>query len=408
MTPFEKSINILSKIAPYSRKQFEIFLNTTFNCPLKCKYCYVDQSNPNGLSYEQVEYIIEKLCMEPKRKFVKLIGFFGGEPLLKVDIIERIIEKFYNHPSMKNITFGVITSFSVNQDRLLRLHDKYPLFDIVISYDVDNSERVLHNGKPFDMFKSSNLSLKDLSKYNKNIVFQKIITGREKKLENDLVTLHKIYNDYKIMYSFGLDKTPLNVNYDNVLYGVLEYLKSILLDIFSGRQDFYIPKLIATFILSYRNKVLGEQLFSGCGIGQNLFIDGAGNISLCSISYHTNSFIVKEGIYDKDIAEYYTNLETNYLNNEMCKSCRVAGFCKGGCLIYRYEQHGKYDIPNSEHCKLISAIYDAFDFIMSHLTEDQKNKIYFSSISILSAISEYCHDFRKRNDFQSTIMNIRR
>lgn len=67
----------------------EIRLNLTNQCNLRCNYCYLDYSNQE-LSYENAANIIEwHLRWNGNHK---MISFFGGEPLLKIETIKQIVE----------------------------------------------------------------------------------------------------------------------------------------------------------------------------------------------------------------------------------------------------------------------------------------------------------------------------
>ena len=208
---FKKSVDGIAKVGRQN-KRFEIFLNLTYKCPLRCTYCYVDYNRAPPMTQEQVDYVIEKLLIEPKKTDIKLVTFFGGEPALEMDIIENTLDKYSHVEKIKNVHFGIITSFSVNQDRLLKLQKKYPKLEIAISFDVDMKERVFINKKQFDLLgvakKKFDIDLEKMKENKNNIFFNKVITGQETDLFGDLKWLHDTYRDYKLFYSLSFTKTP--------------------------------------------------------------------------------------------------------------------------------------------------------------------------------------------------------
>jgi len=100
-----------------------IFFNLTYACPLACKYCYIDPEL-KGMTLEEVEYTME-LINQDKGNYSRTITFFGGEPALQMDIIEKIVPKYYNETipgtNERRYRFGIITGFSGNQGRLMEL-----------------------------------------------------------------------------------------------------------------------------------------------------------------------------------------------------------------------------------------------------------------------------------------------
>ena len=90
----------------------EIYLMLTEACPNRCEYCYIKgRDNPKTMTFEQIENIIE--TERPTR-----ILFFGGEPLLCLDLIEKTMEKYYS-----KIKFQIVTSTVVNFKEFIELED---------------------------------------------------------------------------------------------------------------------------------------------------------------------------------------------------------------------------------------------------------------------------------------------
>ena len=84
----------------------EYFFFLTNNCPNRCKYCYID-FHSKDMTTEQIDKYMEEL--KPSR-----IIFFGGEPLLRLDLIEYTVKKYYG-----KCKFQVVTSTMANFKDLL-------------------------------------------------------------------------------------------------------------------------------------------------------------------------------------------------------------------------------------------------------------------------------------------------
>ncbi|MFZ9241629.1 MAG: radical SAM protein [Sediminibacterium sp.] len=393
---FKKSIDTLAKIGRVN-KRYELFLNLTYKCPLRCTYCYVDYNRAPPMTEEQVDYIIEKLFIRPsKPSDIKLITFFGGEPALEMDIIEKTVSKWYEHPRMKNVHFGIITSFSVNQERLLKLQTKYPKLEIAISFDVDMSDRVYINKKPFNLLEvcqeKYNIDLLEMSQNNNNIFFNKVITGNENDLYSDLIHLHEIYEKYGIFYSLTFTKTPKFAFHPEgeITKHWYRYLKFVL-DKYLSEETVFLPMLVLQYLDRYWKRE-NNTAVSGCGLASEYFIDSNGTISPCSISHHrTDLMLFHEGKF-LDNNERFQELEENYWNNPTCQACDIKGFCPGGCMVFRYMENKNYDIPNEGQCILMEEIFEAYKKLLSEYDEKQIDKLYYITAKDLQKYYEYCLD----------------
>jgi uncharacterized protein len=70
---------------------------TTLKCNLRCKYCYIAKREltiSSSTAQKMVDFIYRNTPSDEKID----LGFFGGEPLLEFDVLERIVETIESHP----------------------------------------------------------------------------------------------------------------------------------------------------------------------------------------------------------------------------------------------------------------------------------------------------------------------
>ena len=109
----------------------------TENCQLRCKYCYQPKKNKtNKMSFDiakkSVDYFLNNktYCNEKS----VLFDFFGGEPLLEIELIDQISEyikksmKEINHKWLNNYTFtmttnGILYNSKKVQEYIKKNHD---------------------------------------------------------------------------------------------------------------------------------------------------------------------------------------------------------------------------------------------------------------------------------------------
>ena len=341
-----KKICRLLRKTPYGYKKPELFINLTYKCPLRCKFCYVDYNRTDDFTLEDLEYIFENVILGSE--YIKLVTFFGGEPLIKYDYIEHLLNKYYDRCCEENIHLAIITSMAINCDKILKLHKKYPMFEIVVSFDNYAGERVYANGKHFKVLE--NIEKYDLENHKHNMCFH-IVIDDEKSFQ-DLKLAQKIFKERGIIYSWCWNKTPNKVFDIEPYYDCLEHII---------KEDNYYPKQFFKEIDNFYNK---NNL--GCGIGSELFLSSNGDVSPCSISHYNNQFLIlNKGKVDEEIPEIIQHYEETIFNNEKCCNCELRGFCNGGCIINRLN-NGNFNEPNSYLCEQMKQIYQVYKKLESH------------------------------------------
>lgn len=146
---------VLSNIKQLKQVIFEV----TQDCNLDCKYCvfssgeYYFRRRPSKdyLDFDSarkaIDLVYEHIKDRKKKEFV--IGFYGGEPLLKFDVIKEIVDYSKSRLRDWSITFTITTNATIMNDKIIRfLVENH--FKILVSLDGPkknhDSKRVFHDG----------------------------------------------------------------------------------------------------------------------------------------------------------------------------------------------------------------------------------------------------------------------
>lgn len=190
------------------------------NCNLKCKYCvygelYKTKFKYNTIEFEKVKDIIDLLASywrENKFDHAIKINFYGGEPLLKYDLIVDITDyiKTLNIPNV-DFSFGMTTN-SVLLDKEMIGYFIKNNFILAISLDGDkesNSYRVYKNGKETydDIAGKIDLIIQENENYfDENVHFISVLHDR-----NELEEVYSFFqNKYnKSVYIGALNKIDI-------------------------------------------------------------------------------------------------------------------------------------------------------------------------------------------------------
>ena len=113
-----------------------VALHLTQDCNLRCHYCYTGRKSDLRMTPATADRAVDFLFEQPIRDYLA-ITFFGGEPLLAVDMIERVVArveaKRAERPSLK-VRFAVNTNGTILDQRIAHLLERHA-FHIFVSID---------------------------------------------------------------------------------------------------------------------------------------------------------------------------------------------------------------------------------------------------------------------------------
>lgn len=142
------------------KKTRTITFIVTEACQLRCTYCYlVGKNNTNKMTFDVAKRTIDYVFSEPRLNSENVVlDFIGGEPLLEIDLIGKIVEYFLDVADAMDscwkrnyrirITTNGLLYTSEAVQKFINKHHKH--LDISISIDGDriktNSTRIFSNG----------------------------------------------------------------------------------------------------------------------------------------------------------------------------------------------------------------------------------------------------------------------
>ena len=156
-------------------------MNYTFHltekCNLNCKYCYEKNKGTLELTFDDIKNIMD---IEVKNKSKScVITFFGGEPLIKKDLIYETINYAKKLEKENDIKFlySITTNGTLIDDEFIKIAKQN---NFLIGYSLDgkeetqNKNRVTHSGE--ETFNIVSENAKKLIKNIKKLVAMPVIT----------------------------------------------------------------------------------------------------------------------------------------------------------------------------------------------------------------------------------------
>lgn len=330
-------------------------LHLTDRCNLNCKYCYLHQEG-YVIRPDIDDGLIELLPEIVKRLGVTKINFFGGEPLLAIDKIKKVIEKLKD----TGVKFGISTNGII---------DKEEIRDLIRTYKISVQRSI--DGCP----EACSLNRPDVTdKYLKlTELYQDYGKARRSTITEDAAKY--VYKSWLWLKNNGFNQgwTPIPDNYkewsDESIQTFIEQHKLIardlVYDVLSGKPPFYnfwFSRLISC-ILTPNN--IGPK---GCGAGTSLLaLRQDGNFLAChrfvsddclsdwcfgNVEDLLSGKGLKPGPTAREAIETCKKKFNESPIFEKCKTCLARAGCPGGCYHTNRAINNNAAIPTETFCKM--------------------------------------------------------
>lgn len=315
-------------------------------CNLNCTYCDVDKKSRDRIDPQLfiAEYKKQRQ-LNPTEKIK--ISFFGGEPLLQLDLIKEIVEAT-KHDSLVKYMMPT-NALMLNEENVQFLIDNN--VEVSISFDGLWQDR---NRITFAGGGSKALVLKkaDLIKRIPKVKCHTMVTaGCYNLLENHLFIMHRlgINPELTLVRDRGVWSQART---KKLLAGIDE-----IFEWYGNNPAEEMPSLIRFYLQHFITyKVRGHEQKT-CGAGDSL-ITFADNDTLPCIRFKGDQEAIDS------IAKFQVM--------EKCVSCEVRHYCKKGCLFEQIKNNG----PIDELCDIYKHTYRA----VKSLTEKLKDHPAFLTV----------------------------
>ncbi len=347
----------------FSQDNLNLSITLTKDCNFDCKYCYEKKENIS-LSDDVVKRIIKFVDSKSNTINSLSIGWFGGEPMLKMDLIENLSVNLMNICRNKNISYS---SYITTNGYFLNLKN----FEKLLSFNVNNIQVTVDGAK----------------KYHDKLRPLKGGGGTYDRIISNLLEIRSKYSRENLPKGFLFD---LRVNISEMnKSGIDEWLKSefpkelkdlvniyfakIFLDgeqgsaasINSLDKNLFPEKRRASFDTIEMQKKANEPSFNMsrdlrttfiyCGAeyynSYTILVDGG--IGKCGVTMDKFGELSKNGdivITEKgDYIDWMTKDPFTFKGIfKECEKCKLLPLCMGGCgrIIKRFGKKGCYPYKN--------------------------------------------------------------
>lgn len=304
----------------------------TNKCNLRCKHCYnIDYLNSNceDLTTDQIKRIIDKSielgCQD--------IGFSGGEPFMRSDIIE-LLEYSREYP-IHVLTNGLL--LDSNMIKKLNGIDNL-IIEFRISLDGLETHKMLRN---ID-YKKVLENIKGLLKNEYVVTINTMITNFNL---DELLDMYDLFKEigidrWRLDFIFNSGNAALNELYYKDKDKLFKTIKRLIKTYIKERPDFImdINKVFRSSFLDGYSQIYYTLESNPCEYQGSLTVRPNGNVSFCPSLEKTYGNILKDNIDDIVNSEgwkEFSNIKVKDLDKK-CLDCKYVKYCGGGCRADGY------------------------------------------------------------------------
>lgn len=337
-------------------------LHICHDCNLNCEYCFAGGGNYNtGKDYmsldvgkKSIDFLLEH---SGKRKNLE-VDFFGGEPLLNLDVVKGIVSYGNEKASSlgKRISFTMTTNcLLLNEANARYLNDT--MDNIVLSIDgrecVHNKMRHSRNGKPTYEIILKNAKFLRSIRGDKKYYVRGTFTANNLDFCDDIIYLNDAGFDQISVEPVVLpDSSPLSLKEEHLPQILNEYDK--FTEIYLERRKTGKWFNFFHYMLDLEHGACQNKRLTGCGAGtEYLAVSPIGEIYPCHQFVGKPDFLIGDvfnGIEKQEIRERFGELCV--LNKPHCQNCFAKYNCSGGCTANSYNFSGTLDGQYKIGCEL--------------------------------------------------------
>jgi uncharacterized protein len=369
---------------PPNRLHNFLILNLTSGCNLSCKYCFAEtEKKHQTMSLDIAKKAIDNMLLQEGETNEYSIYFFGGEPLLKKELVRQITEYAYQEITQKchkKVAFRINTNATLIDNPICSLFKQYN-FQVTVSIDgpmkLHDTNRIYANGKG-----SYDKVMENISLLKDNHIATNLRATFNPKVQH-LVSIFDFFERIALPYTYSF---TINSDYkanaadtyfpEDQLQIIDEELKKVM--------DYFVAKIVnretvfCTEIIRTLNTIKQKQIRThSCEAGRSsLTVDETGAYFICqnSLPYKQTSIgNVNEGI-DKEALQKFRSKELKEVSG--CTHCTIRNLCVGGCEVERIHAPA---VSRKQTCQLARIEWEnilyAYSRIMEIKEQKKRNKI---------------------------------
>ena len=331
-----------------NKKYITIVLPISAKCNLNCPYCFAKTDNGynfQNFTTQSINEIAEFLINNIKENEHLTIIFFGGEPLLNMEVIKYTVTLFKTKYPNQSINYSITTNGTILDKRIITFF-KENKFSVLLSIDGPDNEfnlRKYKNGKSSFSKVMKNIEL--LKKNNIGFELRATLINNNPYIVETFEFFENLHIPFNIVFAYNSENkanSHLNTYDVNIIYQIEEQLDALLkyyIDKFKRQEkSFNIFFKSISEVLRYR---LNKSTICSAGIYYHTIMSN-GDIYTCAHLMNDNRYKIGNihSGYNSNSAYFPVPIHQIY----ECQTCWIKNICLGGCPSQKISMGKKNDI----------------------------------------------------------------
>ncbi len=337
-------------------------LHVSHDCNLRCKYCFADEGAYHSvrevMSFDTAKAAIDFLLKNSGKRRVLEVDFFGGEPLMNLDVVKKTVyyAKEEGAKLGKKFLFTTTTNGLLLDDDAIKFLNE-EMENVVLSLDgrkeVHDAVRKTVNGKG-----SFDAVIEKIKKFvrirgDKHYYVRGTFTAKNLDFSKDVLFLADQGFDSISLEPVVTDIPELQIKEEHLPAIGKEYEK--LCDEYINREAEGKGFLFFHFHIDLEGGPCLSKRVSACGAGNEYFsVVPNGDIYPCHQFAGDKEFRmgnVFEGTLDPVLREKFA--QSCLFTRKKCENCFAKFICSGGCNANNYHYCGDINEPYEMTCAMM-------------------------------------------------------
>ena len=343
-------------------------LHICHDCNLKCKYCFASEGTYNTerdyMSLEVAKSAIDFLVKNSGTRRSLEVDFFGGEPLLNLDVVKGCVEyaRSLEKTCGKVFNFTMTTNCVLLDEEICEYLNK-EMVNVVLSIDgrkcVHDTARITSQGTGSYEAVLDGAKLMRKIRGDKQYYVRGTFTHNNLDFSEDVKSLSDMgFDQISVEHVVLDDSHPMALKKEDYPKIKSEYEK--LANLYLDRKG--TPKAFNFFhfMIDLKHGPCLNKRLTGCGAGaEYLAISPIGDIYPChqfvgETDYRMGS--VLDGSFNRDIQSVFAGIDVT--KKPECKDCFAKYYCSGGCIAASHHYMGDLKKPYDRSCELMKKRYE--------------------------------------------------
>ena len=361
----EQGLLFKDEVKAYPMKSSEIkalCIHICHDCNFRCRYCFADEgayhSKRESMSLETAKAAVDFLIANSGNRKVLEMDFFGGEPLMNLDVLKQTVyyAKEQGAKAGKKFLFTTTTNALLLSDETIAFFNE-EMENVVLSLDgrkeVHDAIRKSINGKgTFDLIIDKIKKFIQL-RGNKSYYVRGTFTAKNLDFSKDVLFIADQGVDSISMEPVVTEIPDLQIKDEHLPEIEKEY--ETLCEAYLERHNNGNGFNFFHFNIDLEGGPCLSKRVSACGAGNEYFsVTPNGDLYPCHQFAGDSNFkmgSVTEGITRPELREKFKN--SCLFTRKKCENCFAKFICSGGCSANNYHFNGDIDEPYQTTCAMM-------------------------------------------------------